>query len=102
MTKATEDQLSLLHKRVAETMIAALDQSATALLLLDEYRDKLPAKVVDFIEECAEVSPSLLTSATKFLKDNNISVDMDQNGELSDLQEKLKEKRTKLRSIPVE
>jgi len=100
MGKATESQLATLHGKVAEVMTAALDQSDRAANLLDKYRsesfkegDKLPADILRFLEDTKEVNPSLLTSATKFLKDNNISCDASEDSRVSELQEKLRNKR---------
>ena len=99
MSRATEDQLAKLHNRVAETMIAALDQADRAAHLLIKYtvdeETELPSDVRKFLEDSQEVNPSLLTSATKFLKDNNISCDPAEDEHLSDLESRLKKKKTK-------
>lgn len=101
MSKATEDVLSLLHGKVAETMIDALDQADRAAGLLIKHGDDLPNDVIRFLEESREVNPSLLTSATKFLKDNNISCDPADDEQLSELEERLKQKRNNVTSIPL-
>ncbi len=100
MSKATEDQLAVLHGKVAETMTAALDQADQAALLLSEYGkhvfkegETLPSAILKFLRETKEVNPSLLTSATKFLKDNNISCEPVDDEKLSELEERLKRKR---------
>lgn len=97
MSKATETELSTLHRKVAESMISALDQSDRATRLLLKYvggdEMVLPDDILRFLEEVKEVNPSLLTSATKFLKDNNISCDMGEDENLSELENRLKEKR---------
>lgn len=100
MGKATEDQLAVLHGKVAETMTAALDQSDKANALLIKYSghkfeegESLPTDIMKFLEDTREVNPSLLTSATKFLKDNNISCDAADDEKLSELEERLKKKR---------
>jgi len=105
MSKATEHELSALHKRVAETMTAALDQSEKALRLIAKYNareEKLPKDIIAFLEDAAEVNPSLLVAATKFLKDNNISCDPAEDDNLKSLEEKLKNKKQKgnVTSIP--
>lgn len=100
MSRATEDQLAVLHAKVAETMIASLDQADRALVLLLKDRDvDLPKDIVRFLEDVKEVNPTLLTSATKFLKDNNISCDASESSELDELQASLKEKRSNIRNI---
>lgn len=97
MSKATEKQLSTLHGKVAETMVSALDQADNAALLLDKYHgdreEELPADVRLFLQSCREIHPSLLTVATKFLKDNNISCDAASDEELTDLEQRLAKKR---------
>lgn len=104
MSRATEDQLALLHNRVATTMITALEQADRAAALLMKYsaiEDALPHDVKRFLEDAHEVNPSLLSSATKFLKDNNISCDPADDEQLSELEERLKNKRKgNVTSIP--
>lgn len=99
MGRATEDQLAKLHNKVAETMIAALDQADRAAHLLIKYtvdsEVELPSDIRGFLEDTQEINPSLLTSATKFLKDNNISCDPAEDEQLSDLEKRLKKKKTK-------
>jgi len=102
MNKATEKQLSLLHGKVAESMSAALDQSSMAVYLIDKYGNDLPDKVLSFLNDCSNVNPSLLTAITKFLKDNNISVDIEGNDALSGLEESLARKKATVTSIPLE
>ena len=95
MTKATEDQLAALHGKVAENMISALEQADEATALLVKYYDdkNLPSDVRKFLSKIQVVSPSLLTAITKFLKDNNISSDVTEDENLSELQKRLSEKR---------
>lgn len=95
-TRATEDQLAALHKRVAETFIAALEQSEEAnLLLVTEWDTPLPTRVMNFLRDCAATNPSLLTAATKFLKDNSISADPGADEGIGELQQQLADKRNK-------
>ncbi len=97
MSRATEQQLAVLHSRVASSMIAALEQADRATALLVKYsideKTRLPRDVERFLEEAREVNPSLLTSATKFLKDNNISCDPEEDAGLSELAQQLANKR---------
>lgn len=95
-SKATESELATLHRRVAETMTTALNQSDVASnLLLRHAEVNLPEDIRRFLEECVEVAPSLLTAATKFLKDNNITADGDSDDDLALLGEKLNKRRSK-------
>lgn len=92
MSRATEDKLGALHGSVADALLTSITQSskATALLLKHE---ELPDEVRRFLEDCSEVHPSLLTVATKFLKDNNISCDASEDDSLSELEAELKKNR---------
>jgi enoyl-[acyl-carrier-protein] reductase (NADH) len=100
MSRASEDQMAALHGKVAETMITALDQADVAARLVVKYRDEdLPSDIKRFIEDASEVNPSLLTSVIKFLKDNNISCDVEEDADLEELQSKLKEKRNNVSKI---
>ena len=95
MTKAAspEKQLALLHKKLAATMIAALDSSDKAIALLGEYPD-LPEDVKDFLEASCDVNPALLQAVSKFLKDNDITCPQDESQEVDALAQRLKNKRT--------
>jgi len=94
MSRATEDKLGLLHGSVAEALITSISQSSRATALLIKH-EELPDDVRRFLEECSEVHPSLLTVATKFLKDNNISCDASEDESLSELQKELDKNRNK-------
>ena len=92
MSKATENELSVLHKRVARSLIKQLDQSETADNLLQEFEGDLPSPVVNFLNDLTQVPPALIQAATKFLKDNDISCDPVQETGMQSLQEKLKKR----------
>ena len=95
MTKSasTEKQLALLHKKLSATMLAALDSSDRALVLLSEHPD-LPEEVKDFLEEQCDVNPALLQAVSKFLKDNDITCPQDESTEVDALATRLQKKRT--------
>lgn len=99
MDRATEQQLATLHGKVAESMTAALDNSSRAIYLLSKHED-LPKDVKKFLMDASDVNPSLLTAITKFLKDNNISADMDQNNALSTLKDSLDRKKASVTKLP--
>lgn len=92
---ATEKELAELHVKVANILVKKLDQCKTAEALIAEHAGELPEDVVEFLCEIQDASPALLTVATKFLKDNEITVNKDDSQELSDLDKRLKEKRLK-------
>lgn len=96
MTKASEKELSTLHSQVAKAMSKALEDANTAEFLLryydaEETQETIPSKIRDFLEEAATVSPSLLTAITKFLKDNEITA-QPEDEEMNSLAERLKNK----------
>lgn len=101
MSKASDKELGLLHGELARAYIKALQGSNTAAALLEEYREDLPLAVITFLSEYAEANPSLLTSVAKFLKDNDITCNIDDSQELSELQQTLskKPKRATVMSI---
>lgn len=93
MTKATDRLLGELHGKLAKTMIAALEMSDTAEFLLQEYGEELPEAVYDFLSKNTITNPALLTSISKFLKDNDITCAVEDNDEMSDLEQRLKTKQ---------
>ena len=95
MTAATDKELATLHKKVAEVMIKALDASSISGALLDEFGEDLPDKVRDFLEACTVVNPALIQSITKFLRDNDITAEVEHTKELTDLQKRLSNKQRK-------
>lgn len=92
MTAATEKELSALHKKVAAAMIKALDRDERATFLLERFADEVPDEVAEFLEECTNINPALLQAITKFLRDNDISAEVDASTELNGLQHRLANK----------
>lgn len=98
---AGEKELSSLHVKVAAILNSKLDQCTKAEMLLHEHKGELPEDVADFLEECMDASPALLTVVTKFLKDNDITVNKEDSEKMSDLEERLKAKRNRTSVIPI-
>lgn len=90
---ASENELSELHKKLAQSFSKQLDQSDRASVLLSEYGDELPEAVVSFLEDVSTVSPALLTAVAKFLKDNEITCVVEETEEMSELASILQNKR---------
>lgn len=67
MTAASEKLLAQLHAKLTETMLKALDEDT--------------------------VSPTTLSAISKFLKDNEITCQIDSDDRMSDLQKALQNKR---------
>ena len=95
MSKATDKLLGELHGKLAEQMLKALADSEKAQELLTEYSDELPAAVIQFLKMVGGANPSLLTAIAKFLKDNEITCAIEDNEAMTELQERLKNKRRK-------
>lgn len=91
--QATEKELNELHKKVARQLANQLENADIALGLLHEHRGELPENVADFLEKCSIASPALLTIAAKFLKDNDITCQVEDSKEMSDLEKRLAAKK---------
>lgn len=92
--KATEKELSELHGKVTKIMLQALDQCERAEVLLGRKRDvSLPEDVTKYLESQVASNPALFTSITKFLKDNDITVQPEESETASELRERLSKKR---------
>jgi hypothetical protein len=78
MSKATEDQLNLLHGIVTQKLIQEISD-----------------------DEC---SPAMMAQAIKMLKDNDVTASIERDEGLSALSDQLREKRAKrkLRIVPGE
>lgn len=91
--KATDKMLGELHGKLASVMLSALSNSERAAALLEEFRDELPEEVVKFLDNLDGASPATLTAIAKFLKDNSITCAIEDNDEMSELQERLNDKK---------
>ena len=85
---ANEETLGALHNKVAKVMTNALDVFEAAQDAYLEKEDKVD-------EIVPEISASLLGVITKFLNDNKISCVGTESQEMSDLEQRLKNKQRK-------
>lgn len=93
MAAATDKQLGELHSRLALQISKQLEQADQAEALLANRDDEdWQEKVVEFLEKCSNASPALLTIAAKFLKDNDITCQVEDSKEMTDLEKRLKAK----------
>lgn len=99
MSKATETSLSELHGKLAKAMLQALEESDEAQVLLDIYTEELPTEVYDFLKSKAQDNPSLLTAITKFLKDNKITCAPEDSKDVSELRDRLSQKRRRVGNV---
>lgn len=104
MTAATESELSKLHSMVAKNLIKQLEDRDKAKDLIDITLDikDLPKEVQDWIQETrlhlikmTRVSPALIGVITKFLKDNDITAVIEESPEMSDLEQRLAQKKAR-------
>jgi len=88
MAKATERKLNALHGAVAEALVEIIEDKE---------------EVTEFNEDGFEVgtgkqartaSPAMMAAAIKFLKDNDITADIEQDENMSRLDDVLKKKST--------
>lgn len=86
---ATEGVLGELHNKVAKVMINVLDNIETAQ---ERWAEAEPQPDVP-LENPPEVSPAMLSAMTKFLSDNKITCQPEESENVSDLAQRLKEKR---------
>lgn len=82
MSKAPESELSELHGTIAKVLRTQLEDT---IVVSEEGETK----------EIFTASPAVLAQAIKFLKDNNITASVEDDENLSDLEEALKAKREK-------
>ena len=92
---ATDTQLGELHGKLAQSMLKALDASNAAADLIAEYADEIPGPVLTYLSTQAAASPSLLTAIAKFLKDNEITCQVDESNEMGELEKRLASKKTR-------
>ena len=101
MTKqtASDTKLGLLHSRVAEVMLNALTSADTAAILLETFRDQLPTEVIAYLSIQTDVNPALLQAVTKFLKDNDITCQIAEDENMTELQQRLAEKQGRRKTV---
>ena len=84
MAKGSEGQLSELHGAIAQVL---KDQISERITITDEDTGET--------REIYTATPAVLAQAIKFLKDNDITVSVEDDENLSELDELLKQKREK-------
>lgn len=83
---AKETKLGKLHDRLADVFIRVLERYETRMKAPSQ--EDLEADMLDEILEF-EPSPAMLSAIAKFLKDNEIGIDVDQQDKLSATQMRL-------------
>ncbi len=83
MSKSTEEELSSLHGAIARVLKTQIEEEIT---ITDEDGNQ---------QTIMNASPATLGVAIKFLKDNNITASVEDDSNLGELEDLLKEKRAK-------
>jgi hypothetical protein len=87
MSKANEKKLSDLHGAVAEVLLEQVTRTEEETYFDQDGVEQSTGEVIS----CA--SPATLAQAIKFLKDNEITCDVEQNENMNNLREVLKSKQ---------
>lgn len=92
MSKATESKLATLHGKVADVLTAQLDHQ------VEDVEYDADGNAIPTGNMMYTASPATIAVAVKFLKDNSITADMEQNENLNSLRDVLanKQKRSRL------
>lgn len=92
MSKATESKLAALHGAVADVLTSQITQKVEDVKF-DADGNEIPTG-----EMVYTASPATIAAAIKFLKDNSITADVEQNENLNSLRDALanKQKRSRL------
>ena len=87
MSKANETKLSNLHGKVAEVLIAQLSHTEA------EVSYDADGIAVETGEELFTASPATIAASIKFLKDNQITCDIEQDENMNNLRDTLNKKQ---------
>lgn len=97
MSKATESKLSTLHGVIADVLIAQVSHQEDDVTY-DEEGNAIPTGKKVYV-----AAPATIAVAVKFLKDNSITADIEQNKNLESLADVLANKQRRSRmGNPVE
>ena len=94
-TPAPSKELAALHKKISAAMLRALEANERAEALLSEFGTDLPDPVTDFLEELCNTNPALFQAVTKFLKDNDVTCQIEEDATTSALQQRLAKKKAR-------
>ncbi len=92
MTKATEVALSHLHGAVTRALTMQIEQVET---VYDEYTEE--GEPLGEGQVVSTASPAALAASIKFLKDNQITCDIEENDNVSNLRDKLEKQQKRSR-----
>jgi hypothetical protein len=93
---ATEQKLGELHDQLATLFSKILSGYELKLEVFDRIKDADNIEeeiMVELLKAPLEPSPAMLSAVSKFLKDNDISVDREELDKLSVQEERLKNKK---------
>ncbi len=100
---ATENKLGELHDKVADVLISALDrneaQQRALMRRAEEQAQDNNEDEEDVVVFIPEINPALLSVATKFLKDNDITCQPNVGNRADELRKKLEKKRKSVNNV---
>lgn len=89
---ASENLLGTLHNKVATVMVGILDTTEKAIEAYKEASETADAETLATMQR-PELSPAMLSAMTKFLSDNNITCNPEEDSAQSELEQRLASKR---------
>ena len=87
---STEARMGKLHNKITELFLKILIKYEDDLSAMGNAEDEL---IDSLMEEGMMPNPAMLGAITKFLKDNNISLESEKLDELSEMEERLAAKK---------
>ena len=95
---ATEAVMGLLHGKVASVLVKAFDNVERAQIAFeDAIKSGDQDAVLAALGAMPEVSPAMISAATKFLADNKITCQPEDDENIGGLADRLKNKQTQKR-----
>lgn len=95
---ASEALLGTLHNKVATVMVGILNTTEKAIAAYEEVAENADAETLATITK-PELAPAMLSAMTKFLSDNSITCNPEEDSALTDLERQLNEKRARKRRV---
>jgi len=82
---STEGRMGVLHNKMTELFLKILQKYEAGM--------DIEGELIDAMSDNVAPNPAMLGAITKFLKDNSITMDTEQLDELSEMEERLANKR---------
>ena len=95
---ASEALLGTLHNKVATVMVGILSTTEKAIEAYEEASETADAETLATMQK-PELSPAMLSAMTKFLSDNSITCNPEEDTAMTDLEARLRSKQQRKRSV---